>query len=360
MSTNIDEVVINPDESLSTVVETPVVIENVTPVAEEKRYEYQPTDEDGRPIGGRQVLKYRTQDELIEKLREQSVHQIRKMREQERKLRLGISDTESIDESAPRYTAPIDFKSRELSPEARAQLSVDIMDPETFDRAVSTVLEASLGGSVEDLRITMNKLQEENLNIKAQREADLFMASNPEYVKCLENGQAISGWLVRYGLAPVQSNYQKAYETLKSAGVLVTSLEVIPQVSPETVIANHTQVEEPVVPAREEIPVENQVVLETVVEEQKPATSRVPTGLSKSNSSNAGVVPAISADDIVYDVIQRDAAGRQVGDKRTFRGLAAINAMPSDEYKRRLLHESGFAKKVEKLEQEATKKRQAR
>jgi hypothetical protein len=36
-----------------------------------------------------------------------------------------------------------------------------------------------------------------------------------------------------------------------------------------------------------------------------------------------------------------------------FTGLAAVEAMPSEEYKRRILKEPGFAKKVEKLEADA-------
>ena len=40
-----------------------------TPVAPvESRYEYQPTDEQGRPLGGKQVIKYTTQEEFATKL----------------------------------------------------------------------------------------------------------------------------------------------------------------------------------------------------------------------------------------------------------------------------------------------------
>lgn len=62
----------------------------------------------------------------------------------------------------------------------------------------------------------------------------------------------------------------------------------------------------------------------------------------------------------MYEFKQIDGKGRQVGETKVFKGLAAINAMPGEEYKRRLLHEKGFAKKVEKLEAEAAKRRQSR
>ena len=39
-----------------------------------------------------------------------------------------------------------------------------------------------------------------------------------------------------------------------------------------------------------------------------------------------------------------------MGEKRVFTGLAAINAMPSDEFRKRLMTEAGFGAKVDKLE----------
>ena len=62
----------------------------------------------------------------------------------------------------------------------------------------------------------------------------------------------------------------------------------------------------------------------------------------------------------MYEFVQRDGKGIQIGEKRVFKGLAAIDAMPSDEYKRRLLSDRSFAGKVEKLEAEAAKKRRER
>ena len=345
------------EEQVSANVETPATIETPA-VLEEKIYEYQPTDENGRPVGGKQVIKYRTPDELTFKLTEQNTLLIRKLREQTKKARLGQVDTDVIEDSAPRFQNPVEFKPRQLSYEDRVKLSQDLLDPEHFDSAVNTIFEASTGIQSKKLNEVITDLQTDNAQIKAQREVDKFIRRNPGYIVCPENFEAITNWMVRYDLAPVEGNFQKAYDTLKAADVLVTSVEVIPTPTytfPEPVAAlvEATAVEEDHV--REEIP----AVAPAVTEQPAPVVSRVPSGISRANASDAGT-PRPIGDEIVYEFVQRDGKGIQIGEKRVFKGLAAIDAMPSEEYKRRLLHEKGFAQKVEKLEADAAKKRRER
>ncbi len=96
-----------------------------------------------------------------------------------------------------------------------------------------------------------------------------------------------------------------------------------------------------------------------VAETPKPVVSRVPSGLNKGNSGASGPSTPLG-DEIVYEYIQKDGQGRQIGEKRVFKGLAAINAMPAEEYKRRLLSDKSFVNKVEKLEADALKRRRQR
>lgn len=345
----------------------PVAVEAAA-VIEEKRYEWQPTDEDGRPIGAKQVIKYTTEDEFRQKFTEMQNQLIRKLRNETKKNRLGILETETIEDTAPRLQNALEFKPRTFSNDERAQLSRDILDPDTFDTAVTTIFEAATGVTGEGLRNTLTSLQEDNSNLKAQREVDKFLYKNPEYVVVPENFEAITNWMVRYNLAPVAENFQKAYDTLKASDLLVTSLEIITPVvtvpaasfTPDPVIVPKEDDILPEAHLREEIPLENQIPLEPVIPvvpvEAKPVISRVPTGLNNSNSaSNAPSIPI--GEDIVYEYIQKDGQGRQIGEKRVFRGLAAVNAMPSEEYKRRMMTDKGFTKKVEKLEKEAALRR---
>lgn len=342
----------------------PVTVVEDAPVAllPEQRYEYQPTDADGRPIGGKQVIKYTSQDELLFKLQQQNVELIRKLREETKNNRLGISTPETIDDSAPRFKTPTKFEPQVLTKEQRVQLSRDLLDEDTFDTAVTTIFESASGIKAQDLRTTLTDLQQDNMNLKAQREADKFTAKNTEYIGCPENVQAITNWMLRYDLAPVAENFQKAYDTLKASDLLVTSLEVTPApvytppapaFTPEPVVLEQPLIEEHV---REEIPAANlpEAVVEPVA--VKPVVSRVPTGLNRGNSGTAGAVVPLG-EEIVYEIIQRDGQGRQVGPAIRHTGLKAVAAMPSDEYRRRMMSDKNFIRTVEKLEAEAAKRR---
>lgn len=353
----------NPTETL---IEESIVTEPVVAVLEEKRCEWQPTDEDGRPIGAKQVIKYTSPEELQAKFQEQNNLLIRKLRSETKKNRLGIVTTDEIDETAQRQVIPVQFTPGQLTGEQRAKLAQDILDPDTFDTAITTVFETVSGFKAGDLRDTISELRQDNSDLKASREVDKFLYKNPDYVVVPENFEAITNWMLRYQLAPVAANFQKAYDTLRASDLLVTSLEVFPQptYTPPAVVVTPTVVTEEVVPdgIREELPAENVLPIEVIptraepVAEPKPVAARVPTGLNNRTSTASGTSAPALADTVVYEYIQRDSQGRQVGEKRVFSGLKAIDMMPSDEYKRRLLYEKGFAGKVKQLQDAADKR----
>lgn len=327
------------EDIIEPLVEEPVAegIIETPPEPPEQHYTYQPTDEAGRNIGGKQVIKYRTQDELISKITDQNTLLIRKLRAESRKNRLGISDAEEIAPEAPRFTAPVEFTPRDLSNEERYQLSRDLLDPEKSIEAQATLFEASVGVSPEVLRNTLKSVQQSSLESRAREEATAFVKTNPDYILCQENADAINQWLLRYDLAPVQQNFQKAFDTLRAQDppIIITRNAPEPVRAPVQPLA---VVSEPVQ--------EPQPVQEPAAPVYEPA--RIPTGLSRDNAPSVGVSPKPGSD-ITYTII--DAKGQPV---RTFTGLAAINAMPGDEYGRRLKRDPiGFAKAVEKLEADA-------
>jgi hypothetical protein len=296
---------------------------------EVKKYIYQPTDEDGRPIGGKQVLEYTTHEELADKLREQNVLLIRKLRQETRKVRLGIVDDEEISADTPRFQGFTDFHPRDLSDEERYDLARKLQDPTTAFEAVNTIVEAQVGAPLSDIGAKLSAGERENLSLRAKIEANAFVNDNPDYYKCQENFEAITSWMVRYDLAPIKANYQKAYDTLKAQGVLILGAAPTPVATP---VAEAAPVVEPV-----------------VVEQAPPVYPRIASGLNNDNSSSVGpIIPTGS--DIVYEVISN-------GQKRILTGLQAIKAMPSEEYKKRLLQDKEFGKKVDRLEAEARKPR---
>lgn len=348
------------EQEISVVVEPveeqPVIEPVVVPVVvelEEQRYTYQPKDEDGRPLGAPQVIKYRTQEELIARFEEQNVLLQRRLRVETRKNRLGIVEADDVPEDAQRYQGPVDFSKKELSPDDKVRAARVIgIDPEHFDEATEALFESTLGVKPEDLRTTLRTLQADNENYKAVRESEMFMADNPEYYKCQENGTAISVWVKQRNLAPVRTNFQKAYDVLKAAGVMIQSPEssvtlpaYVPKVEAVTtqeVIPSVEPVEEPVVTVQEPV--------------TAPVVSRIPTGLTRNQSANEGQVRTV-ADDIIYEYQPKDSQGKPNGEKKIWRGLAAIEHMPSDVYRHRVLSEKGFVAKEKKLMAEAEAKR---
>lgn len=344
-------------------IETPAI---VAPV--ELTFEYQPTDENGLPIGGKQVIKYTDPAELPYKMAEQTTLLIRKLRETTRKLRLGIVENDTIDDTAQRQSKPVAFQKKTLTKEQRVQLSRDILDEETFDQAITTVFESAIGASADEFRKEFTDLREDNNNLKAIREVEVFQAKNPEYIVCDENAQAIVNWLLRYDLALTAPNFQLAYSTLKESGVLITTLSKVtnPIYVPPTAI----QVIDPVQPTelqdgvREEIPgIEEEIEPITIVQdhpalhEQTPApiapkpVSRVPLSLNRSTSSgNEAAVPTSVGDQLTYTHPQT---------KFVYKGQQALDQMPSDEYKRRLKTQ-GFAALAQKIEDETAAKRRQR
>lgn len=312
---------------VETTVETPV---DPAPVPEvpELRYEYQPTDEVGRPLGGKQVLKYRTPQELTEKLVEQNVLLTRKLREETRKNRLGIQEDEQIPDEAPRFSSVPDFSPRVLSADDRVQLSRDLHDPEGFERAKDMFFEATIGVKPDELRNTLLSQGEQIQRLQAKAEAEAFVQNTPGYYRCNENLETITNWMAKNDLAPVRENFRRAYDVLDAADLLAK-----PQSAAVQTPTPQPEVVEPVTEPTPQ-PVQRPVVL--------------PIGLNRSNATDAGT-PRSLGDEIVYEIPIRNAKGDPTGEKKVYRGLAAFEAMPAEEFGRRLRTDKTFGATYEKL-----------
>lgn len=321
-------------------------------VPETKVFEYQPTDEEGRPIGGKQVLKYTDPAELPYLLAEQNTLLVRKLREQTKKNRLGIIDKDTIDEGAQKFPKPFEFTPKPLTKEERAQLSRDILDEDTFDSAIARIVESTSG--IGEVRGTITDLTQQVNTLNALQQVAIFQANNPEYIICDENAQTLVGWLLRYDLAPTAQNFQTAYNKLKDAGVLVTSLERVsnpvytPPPAPLAPAALETTIvdELPLDGIREEIPVEEHPAL-------AEPRSRVPLSLNRNSSSgDIANIPTPIGDQLVYEI--KDPVTQKV--LRTLTGQKALDALPSEEYKRRM-KQPGFIALVNKIEAETAKRK---
>jgi hypothetical protein len=327
-----------------------VVVEDVAPVVPielpELRYSYQPTDESGTPLGAKQVIKYRTPDELADRLAEQNTLLVRKLRSETRKNRLGILDGEEIPTGSPKFVEPISFKPVELTAEQKIQISRDLLDPDKSEEAADALVTARFGAEPEKVTQALADVQNTNIRILAKIESDAFVSANPDYVKCQSNFEAITSWMVRYDLQPVRENFQLAYDKLKAAGVLTLSYADVPE---EERLASPVV---PVVEAKVEPVVVPPIVAAAPVVEEVPVVAAISTGFTRSNSDGSAPVKSAS-DELVYEVQVK-------GTTRKYTGLAAINAMPADVYRRWILSDPKHAVLEQQLMADSAARRAAK
>lgn len=326
------------------VAEVPATVEaaSVAPVAEvpatvapvEEIYEYQPTDDNGLPIGGIQRIKYTGKDDLIAKLAKNHSESIKGMRKLSRNVRLGIVDeqpvAEEIPETAPKYTAEDEVV-------RFTEADFPGLAPETAKKKAEA----------------LNRNQDETIQNRALLEANAFTAAEPRYVRSNDNMQELLTWMVKRNLKPVRANFQLAFDSLVAKGILLLppmkrEEATVPVVAP---VANGSEISAPA-PAVSRI-------TEPVVAQPKRPVAGVGTGLTDSNTSN---VEPITRDPLVENFILEvpvmDEKGKATGQVKVYKGLEALDKMPSDEYKRRYnANPTQFIKQVDAVE--ATRKRRA-
>jgi len=316
------------------------VIEPIAPAPvelPELRYEYQPTDTLDRPLGGKQVIKYRTPDELAKKLTDQNIELVRKLREVTRKQVLGIGDDTPIPTDAQQFESVAEFAPRELSAEERFNLSQDLNDPSKSVEAMDTLLESRLGMKLDRVRDTLNNQQLLVLQLMAKANYETFEKNTPEFYPCAENKKVLTDWMFKKRLKPTVEMFNTAFSTLKGAGLLLDSpivREVIPTPAAPVPIAAPAAPVVNTVPKPQE-PVATESRITPVEQPQTKRQVRVPSGLNSSNASDSttsGVTTDITLDD--------------------------IDNMPSEEYKKKLRNPA-FAKLVNDLQRAADARKRA-
>ena len=316
------------------VVDAPVVEVPATVAPVEEIYEYQPTDDNGLPIGGIQRIKYTGKDDLIAKLAKNHSESIKGMRKLSRNVRLGISDeqpvADEIPETAPKYTAEDEVV-------RFTEADFPGLAPETAKKKAKA----------------LNDNQDETIQNRALLEANAFTAAEPRYVRSNDNMQELLTWMVKRNLKPVRANFQLAFDSLVAKGILSippTKREeaTVPVVAP---VANGSEISAPAT-------VDSRITVPPVAQPKRPVAG-VGTGLTDSNTSN---VEPITRDPLVENFILEvpvhDERGKATGQVKVYKGLEALDKMPSDEYKRRYnANPTQFIKQVDAVE--STRKRRA-
>lgn len=301
----------------------PVVAPTPVPPVE-KRHSYQPTDEQGRALGGPQVIVYTTEQELVEKMTKNSIELIRKLRSITRDNRLGKFTKEELPADADLLPPTIQFNEKQLTAEERYSISQDLNDPTKFDSARDRLLESAIGQTPQKLRDTLNQTQMTTMQLLARQNAQEWIGTHPEFYPCSENVNTICDWMVKNGLQPTVKNFEFAQTKMTEAGLLLSSPIV------REVPSTPAPVVEPVVETvpKPQAPVVEPTRISEVPPPQENRQARVPSGLNNRIAPvNAGTLtPSVTA-------------ALTLGD---------IDRMSSDDYRKNLSN-SEFRKRVDEL-----------
>jgi len=330
---------LEPDPSGVGQPNVPPVAASVLPVAPvapvalpEQRYEYQLCDEDGRPMGGKQVIVYRTPEELREKLTKNQEQAVRQLRKVTREKAFGSVEPK---DDAEKFQNLAEFKPRDLSAEERFALSQKLSNPETASEARDLFIESAFGVKPEILAQTLNDTQKFIAQQRAVENYVEFVNIATDYYDSAANRDAVTRWMAKRNYAPTIANFKTAFDKLAQDGLLETN----PVVQQASVTSSVPVVEPPVVTVEQEpkpqVPAAAAPGLGTVTPPQVKRHSHVPSGLNASVASAAG--PNIPVD------------GHSVT-------LADIDKLPSEVYRAKL-KDPKFVALVNRLESEAAQKR---
>jgi hypothetical protein len=327
------------EEVAPVTVPSPAPIAAPAPVEEvpEQRYEWQPTDENDRPIGGRQVILYRTEQEKFDKVINANNLLIRQLRKVNREKAVG--SPEELPTDAEKFQNVTEFKPRELSAEDRFKIAEGLTNPETFADARDQLIESAFGVTPAKLASTLNETQRFIIQQRAVENYIDFVNTTGVY-DSMNNRQVLTGWLGKRNLAPTVANFNIALNQCRQSG-LIEDAPVVQQVTQPTP-APAPVAEVPVVPVVTEpnpqAPVAATPGLGSQPQPQAKRHSHVPSGLNASIASAAGPLVPV------------------VGDSVT---LESIDKMPADVFKQWMKVPANRALN-EKLEQEAAQRRRSR
>ena len=314
----------------------PVVpaLEPVLPVqpVTEQRYEWQPTDANGKPLGGKQVITYKNQDELIQKFTEQNNLILRQMRKLSNDVKLGLTPDVEVPATAKRLPKNFDgFKPKTLTADERFQLTQDLNDPAKFEDAKIRLAEATFGATPEVISEVLSHSQQLLLEQQVVRSFDEFLENVGDSFYNIEANRAVlTDWMCQKQLAPTTENFEIAL--VRTAALQVPAPAVQRAQVPAT----------PVAPVEAEPQSQVPVAAANRITEQpqqvQSATRQTPSGLNDRVSSNTGVT----------SVSERKLT------------LAEVDKMSADEYKRRVSSDPTFLQAVDQLQKEADLRRAAR
>lgn len=334
------------NDLVESLIEVPLeeVIETVPPVEElVETSPYVKTDDGWTAVvdlgdgSGVQRFAGKTEHEVSRKLLQAQINASRKIRQQERLLKLGegqplIPDTETV--------LP-DFKPRELTVDEQMDIARQIQDPNQAILGVTRLLEAQFGASLSTVRDAIRLAPEIQAALKARTAAEQFAAAHPEYVQSLKNAKVVIAWLEKRGYGPTLKNFELAYADLQDSGLLELQTEEAQPgaVSPEPVATTTP----PAVPIPARIETEPVVVRPRVA---STSLSSRGTSARPNSAPRTAMQVAVTVTELFRDPRTGKTGSRTVEAPLTSR---LLEQMSVDDYRRNLIQTPGFKEAVDKL-----------
>jgi hypothetical protein len=297
----------------------------------EQRYEWQPTDETGKPFGGKQVLIYKTHEELIQKFTEQNNSILRQMRKLSRDARLGLTPEQDVPTRARRLPESFGtLKPKQLNADERYQLTQDLNDPAKFEDAKVRLSEATFGATPDVITEVLNQSQRLLLENQVIRSFDEFIdrVGTDGFYNVEANRETLTKWMGERNLEPTADNFEIALA--RTSALLVPAPAV--QLAQAAPVATVEPEPKPKVPSEADLRIASEQ--QTV----QNARRQTPSGLNDRVSSSNGAAP--------------------VSDRSLT--LAEVDKMSADEYGKRVKSDPTFLATVDKLQKEADLRRAAR
>jgi hypothetical protein len=247
------------------------------------------------------------------------------MRDVKRKARLGTPEVDTLPTDLELNTQTIQFKEQSLTTEERYAISQDMNDPAKFESARDRLLESSLGVTPAQLRETLNTQQQQTQQILARQNAEVWLERHPEFYSCTENINTVCEWMTKTGLKPSVKNFEFAQAKMEEAGLLLSSpivREVPPEVTPVVTPVAEIQ------PEPQAVAVEPVRINEVPVPQEK-RQSHVPSGLNNRVAPVGGAMPTSDMEALT---------------------LRKIDDMPSEDYRKQIMTNPAFVKRVNELE----------
>lgn len=180
------------------------------PAPEELVLEYQPTDENGQPIGKKTVIKGKDWEEIARKqitVNEMAVRAYHRLKNAQPTRRPEAVETV-------------------LTPEEEIRLTAELNDPSKSRKSLRTLVDAEFGIS--------KRLEKIDLYAEQQRRnsaAIQFLRSHAnDYYQCDANNVALDGYLEQNGLDYTPENYEIAFAALSDT--LAQSPARVPETPP--------------------------------------------------------------------------------------------------------------------------------